>query len=176
MKTILATALLLGTIADNKDKSNQVQAVKIQAKSEEVLEQAAQAMAGIGQSAALASGVDEGLALQAEALVEADALADLEVEARLRQDEKDDSAAANQPSQSVSETADANKPDQPTTPANKEVEHIKKEETGEEMVEIESEQKKKSKKKHKFHNKHGKKKHSKSDKKDRKDEKVQDKE
>jgi len=40
-----------------------VQAVKIQAKSEEVLEQAAEAMAGIGQSSALASGVDEGLAL-----------------------------------------------------------------------------------------------------------------
>ena len=94
MKTILATALLLGTIADTKDKSNQVQAVKIQAKSEEVLEQAAEAMAGLGQSEALASAVDAGLALRAEAIVEADALADLEVEERLRQDEKDDSAAA----------------------------------------------------------------------------------
>ena len=94
MKTILATALLLGTIADTKDKSNQVQAVKIQAKSEEVLEQAAEAMAGLGQREALASAVDEGLALRAEAIVEADALADLEVEERLRQDEKDDSAAA----------------------------------------------------------------------------------
>jgi hypothetical protein len=70
-----------------------VQAVKIQAKSEEVLEQAAEAMAGIGEGEALGSAVDEGLALRAEALVEADALADLEVEERLRQDEKDDSSA-----------------------------------------------------------------------------------
>ena len=52
-------------------------------------------MAGLGQSEALASSVDEGLALRAEAIVEADALADLEVEERLRQDEKDDSATAN---------------------------------------------------------------------------------
>ena len=87
MKTILATALLLGTIADSKDKQNQVQAVKITAKSEEVLEQTAQAMAAIGQSESLSSGVDEGLALRAEALLEADALADIEVEQRLREDE-----------------------------------------------------------------------------------------
>ena len=89
MKTILATALLLGTIADNKEKQNQVQAVKITAKSEEVLEQTAQAMAAIGQSESLSSSVDEGLALRAEAMVEADALADLEVEERLREDEQE---------------------------------------------------------------------------------------
>lgn len=73
-----------------------MQAVKIQAKSEEVLEQAAAAMAGIGEGEALGSAVDAGLALRAEALVEADALADLEVEERLRQDEKDDSSANSQ--------------------------------------------------------------------------------
>lgn len=73
-------------------------------------------MAGLGQSEALASSVDEGLALRAEAIVEADALADLEVEERLRQDEKDDSAAANTDStkntslpQASEEGTDANK-------------------------------------------------------------------
>lgn len=61
--------------------------MKIQAKSEEVLEQTAEAMAGIGSRAALSSAVDERLALRAEAMVEADALADLDVEERLQEDE-----------------------------------------------------------------------------------------
>jgi len=63
MKTILATALLLGTIADSKNKNNQVQAVKIQAKSDAVLEQAAEAMAGVDAGLSQTSSVDESLAL-----------------------------------------------------------------------------------------------------------------
>ena len=50
----------------------------------------------------------------------------------------------------------------------KEEDAAKKEDAGDEMVEIESEQKKKAKKKHK-HSHHGKKKHAKTDKKEEKD-------
>ena len=53
--------------------------MKIQAKSEEVLEQAAQAMTGIGESQALAASLGESVTLKAEAMLEADTLADLEV-------------------------------------------------------------------------------------------------
>jgi len=63
MKTILATALLLGTIADSKDKQNQVQAVQIKAKSDAVLEQGAEALAGVDASMSQTASLDEGLAL-----------------------------------------------------------------------------------------------------------------
>ena len=90
MKTILATALLLGTIADSKNKQNQVQAVKIKAKSEEVLEQAAEAMTGIDASQAEASTADEALALREEEMAEEEALADIEAEEQLREEQQQD--------------------------------------------------------------------------------------
>ena len=92
MKTILTTAILLGSVADSLDSNSkgQVRAVKLMAKADEVMEQAAEAMSGIASSLGESSLVDEGMALKAEALVEADALADLEVEERLIQDQKHD--------------------------------------------------------------------------------------
>ena len=95
MKTILTTALLLGTIADSDSKQNKAQAVKLQAKADEVLEQAAEAMTGIGSSMGQTMTVDESIALKAEAMVEADALADLEVEERLREDEEKEESTKN---------------------------------------------------------------------------------
>ena len=47
-------------------------------------------MTGIGESQALAASLDEGLALRAEAMVEADALTDLDIQDRLREDESED--------------------------------------------------------------------------------------
>ena len=92
MKTILTTAILLGSVADTLDSNSkgQVRAVKLMAKADEVMEQAAEAMSGIASQLGESSLVDEGTALKAEALVEADALADLEVEERLIQDQKHD--------------------------------------------------------------------------------------
>ena len=54
------------------------------------MEQAAQAMAVIGASAGMGASLDEGQAPLAEAMVEADALADLEMEERLQKDEMED--------------------------------------------------------------------------------------
>ena len=79
---------LLGSLVDSDSKQNTVQAVKLQAKADEVLEQAAEAMTGISSSLDSGLTVDENLALKAEAMVEADALADLEVEERLMLDQQ----------------------------------------------------------------------------------------
>ena len=73
---------LLGSLV-NMDSKNTVQAVQLKAKADEVLEQAAEAMTGISSSLGSGLTIDEGIALRAEALVEADALADIEVEERL---------------------------------------------------------------------------------------------
>ena len=79
---------LLGSIVDGDHKHNTVQAVKLQAKADEVMEQAAEAMSGISSSLNSGMSIEEGLDLKAEALVEADALADLELEERLMQDQQ----------------------------------------------------------------------------------------
>jgi hypothetical protein len=52
-----------------------------------VLEQAAEAMTGISSSISSSTAVDEQLALKAEVMTEEDALADLEVEEQLLEDE-----------------------------------------------------------------------------------------
>ena len=96
MKTILTTALLLGTIADSDNKSNKVQAVKLQAKADMVLEQAAEAMTGISSSISSSTAVDEQLALKAEVMTEEDALADLEVEEQLLEDEQKEETIKNE--------------------------------------------------------------------------------
>lgn len=53
-----------------------------------VLEQAAEAMTGISSSITESSTLDEQLALKAEVMTEEDALADLEVEEQLIEDEQ----------------------------------------------------------------------------------------
>ena len=79
---------LLGSLVDNDSKQNTVQALKLQAKADEVMEQAAEAMTGISSQLNSGIAVDENLALKAEAMVEADALADLEVEEQLMLDQQ----------------------------------------------------------------------------------------
>lgn len=91
-----------------------MQAIKIMAKSGEGVEQAAKAMAGTGEGHAMASSVDARLALRAEAMVEADALADLDVEERLREDEEaDDAPKTSSESQVAAEATGASKKGQP---------------------------------------------------------------
>lgn len=121
-------------------------------------------MTGVGEGHAMASSVDARLALRAEAMVEADALADLDVEERLREDEEaDDTPKTSPQSQAAVDAAGASKVGQPQQSKNQTLpaEGSKTEQGGEDaMVEI-GESKKKSKKKKKSHSKHGKKKHSK---------------
>lgn len=144
---LLCLLQLLGSLVNSDSKQGTVQAVKLQAKADEVLEQAAEAMTGISSSLNSGLTVDESLALKAEAMVEADALADLEVEERLMLDQQ--------------QTTQENEQKRRHKAKNKD-EDNNKEDGKEEMVQTGTEQKKKTKKKKKGHSKHSKSKHAKA--------------
>lgn len=86
--TLICLLQLLGSLIYSDSNQNTVHAVKLEIKADEALQQAAAAMTGISSSLNSGLTIDEGLALKAEAVVEADALADLEVEEKLLADQQ----------------------------------------------------------------------------------------